>query len=241
METAAQQVLEEIHVTLKNIATYIQKIVKEEIKIDSEKIALIDYSNFAALHKPVNSEIKKRLEDYNRQAVQAAIADNFVDFCRCIYLQIEILLNKFIVIEFGKQKTNDWEYYKKARLADFIKVTCGCNPYDLEEYEIIKNIMDIRDIASHSDHNGKSIEERVEAKGKSINIYLNQLNNSINEEKTQKIFASYLNNPDQKTRIKVRGELTKGYAYLTLYNLKYEFFAIENVINDLEKKLNLLQ
>lgn len=105
-------------------------------------------------------------------------------------------------------------------------------------YYTIRHIMDIRDVIFHGEYTGKSIEKRIEAKGKSINIYLKQL--ECKEEKLIKIFSRYLINSQLKDKITVRGNLNKGYAYVTIPNLKSEYIDINNVVTDLKNNLNTL-
>ncbi|BAY79614.1 hypothetical protein NIES25_60990 (plasmid) [Nostoc linckia NIES-25] len=93
MDKVAQNLLEQINCNLKNIALYLDKLTREEIKIDSKKIPLIDYSQYIWLNESKNDVLRKQLEEYNRQSVNDIINNDFVEFCRKIYLQIEILLN----------------------------------------------------------------------------------------------------------------------------------------------------
>ncbi|MFN6540435.1 MAG: hypothetical protein RM021_029390 [Nostoc sp. EkiNYC01] len=99
--------------------------------------------------------------------------------------------------------------------------------------------MNIRDVASHGDLNGKSIKERIEAKGKSIKIYLRSLNNGINKEKIQTLFIQFVVN--QKGII-VNGKPEQGWAYITLYNLKnsllYQFTLSLHIIESRECRLD---
>jgi predicted metallo-beta-lactamase superfamily hydrolase len=108
-------------------------------------------------------------------------------------LQIEILLNQFIKKKFGRVKTQNINYSKKSKLYDFFQEINGnkvnFKPYDYDEYKTISFIMDIRDVASHGDSNGKKLAERIEAKGKSIGISLINLKQDI---KTSYIEAFYV-------------------------------------------------
>ncbi|MCF2145806.1 hypothetical protein IQ276_004895 [Desmonostoc muscorum LEGE 12446] len=207
MDKLAQQLLRQINSNLENIALYIEKLSKEEIKIDSQKIFIIDYSSYLWLNLPENSEIKKQLDEYNQQSINDIINDDFVEFCRKIYLQIEILLNQFILKEHGSDRTKDISYYKKTRLNDFFQSINNSQlnfKYENEDYKIITHIMDIRDVASHGDLNGKPIKERIEDKGKSIKIYLKSLKQGIKKEEIQSLFFQFVLN---QKGIKVSGRI----------------------------------
>ncbi|BDI18496.1 hypothetical protein ANSO36C_42980 [Nostoc cf. commune SO-36] len=243
MDRVAQNLLQELNCNLKNIALYLDKLTREEIKIDSSKIFLIDYSQYLWLNQSENDQLRKQLEEYNRQSVHDIINDDFIEFCRKIYLQIEILLNQFIAKEYGNDKIQDNSYYKKNKLADFFKAINSkkenFNPYDHEEYKMIINIMDIRDVASHGDWNGKSIEERIEAKRKIKIGFRNLDKNKITEEKLKKIFFKFLINPEKN--IKIYNNFGQGWAYITLGNLKNEFLDVDKVLNDVRSNLKILQ
>ncbi|MEH2354045.1 hypothetical protein [Nostoc sp.] len=241
MDKVAQNLLEQINFSLKNIALYLDKLTREEIKIDSSKIPLIDYSHYLWLNKPENDELRKQLEEYNSQSINDIINDDFVEFCRKIYLQIEILLDQFIAKQYGSDKVKDKLYYKKTRLADFFKVINGSpenfKARSYEQYNIITCIMDIRDVASHGDWNGKSIEERIEAKGKSIKISLSLLKYDFTKTEINDIFSLYLVN---KKAISIYEDLEKRTANIILYDLKDTFSSVEEVVSHIINNLNLL-
>ncbi|MCC5656026.1 hypothetical protein LC608_03300 [Nostoc sp. XA010] len=98
--------------------------------------------------------------------------------------------------------------------------------------------MDIRDVASHGDLNGKSIKERIEAKGKFIKIRLKSLNKGINKEKIEALFIEFVVN---RKGIKVSGKVEEGWAYITLSNLKNSFLDAGKVVNEIKKNLSILQ
>ncbi|OUL30520.1 hypothetical protein [Nostoc sp. 106C] len=242
MDKLAQQLLKQINSNLENISLYIERLSKEEIKIDSQKIFIIDYSSYLWLNLTENSEIKKQLEEYNQQSINDIINDDFVEFCRKIYLQIEILLNQFILKQYGIDRIQDISYSKKAKLADFLKIInsnkVNFKLYENEDYKIITSIMDIRDIASHGDLDGKSIKERIEAKGKSIKVRLKSLKEGIHKEEIQTLFIQFVLN---QKGIKVSGRIEEGWAYITLYNLKNSFLDAEKVVNEITNNLSILQ
>ena len=242
MDRVAQDLLEQINCNLNNIALYLDKLAREEITIDSSKIPLIDYSQYLWLNQSENDELRKQLEEYNRQSVNDIINDNFIEFCRKIYLQIEILLDQFIAKQYGNDRIIDKSYYKKIKLADFFKVINGSpdnfKPNSYDQYNIIACIMDIRDVASHGDWNGKSIEERIEAKGKSIKISLNFLKSDFTTTEINDIFSLYVVN---KKGIKIYENFERRTANIILYGLKDTFYNVEEVVDDIITNLNLLQ
>ncbi|BAY79615.1 hypothetical protein NIES25_61000 (plasmid) [Nostoc linckia NIES-25] len=102
------------------------------------------------------------------------------------------------------------------------------------------NIMDIRDVASHGDWNGKSIEERIDEAKHKIKIGFRNLDkDKITEEKLQKIFFKFLIQPDRN--ITIRNDFERGWAYITLGNLKNEFLDVDTVVNDVKSNLKILQ
>ncbi|WP_066376643.1 hypothetical protein [Anabaena sp. CA = ATCC 33047] len=246
MDTRIQIILEQINFNLKSISSYIEKLSTEEIKIDDDKIHLVDYSIHKWLNTLDNKELKNRLEEYNKQSANDIINDNFVEFCRHIYLQIESLLDKFTEINYYGN-TQDINYTKIKKVKDFFKVVRGgeqfFKSYEDKEFKTITYIMDIRDIASHADSNGKLLKERVEAKGKSIKIRLQNLNNNISQESIQNIFSEFVINKNKNfLKITVKPD-DKGlqYAYITLFNLNDKYLNPESVINYISTNLNLLR
>ncbi|MBD2409162.1 hypothetical protein FACHB389_24345 [Nostoc calcicola FACHB-389] len=242
MDKIAQNLLEQINFNLKNIALYLDKLTREEIQIDSNKIPIIDYSQYLWLNLPENNSLREQLEQYNIQSVNDIINDDFVEFCRRIYLQIEILLDQFIANEYGNDKIQNNSYSKWERLTYFFEVIKGgsekFNKKSCEEYNIITFIMNIRDVASHGDWNGKSIEERIEGKGKSIKISLNLLKDNFTITEINEIFSLYVVN---KKGVIIYDNLEKRTADIILYGLKDTFYNVEDVVNDIINNLSLLQ
>ncbi|HYW19491.1 MAG TPA: hypothetical protein VE956_09290 [Nodularia sp. (in: cyanobacteria)] len=241
MDITSQKLLEQINCNLNSISLYIERLSREEIKIDSHKIYLIDYSIYEWLNIPENDELGKILEEYNQQSLNDIISDNFVEYCRKAYLQIEVLLNKFINHKYGYDKMQDSNYSKIARLKDFFNcVRKNFEPHKDKEYKTITHIMSIRDIASHADSNGKSLAERVEAKGKSIKIKLENLNNNILAERVKSIFSEFVVN---KNGVMISNTLDQRYAYIRLFNLKDTYLTSDSIISYINRKSqrNILQ
>jgi hypothetical protein len=247
MDELTKQILEQINLNLNQIGIYINKITKKEISIDSAQIYLVDYSIYKFLNKSENQDLKDTLLQQNKQVVQEIINNDFARVCTSIYVNIETLLNKFIAVKEGVEKVNKFDYYKKSKLYKFIQITWGVEPKELSEeekyyYYTIRHIMDIRDVIFHGEYTGKSIEERIEAKGKSMNIYLKQLDSDCNEEKLITIFSRYLMYPQQTNQIRIsKNTLEKNYAYIYISNLKLEYLDINTVINDIKANLNTLR
>ncbi|AFZ23439.1 hypothetical protein Cylst_1133 [Cylindrospermum stagnale PCC 7417] len=244
MDTVQQKILEQINFNLQSISLYIEKLSREEIKLDSNKIQLIDYSIYEWLNILENEELKKILEEYNQQSLNDIMNNNFVEYCRKIYLQIEILVNTFIIQKYGYNNIQDNNYTKIRRLQDFFYLVRGGeenfkkSKYKDKEYKTITHIMDIRDIASHTDYNGKSLAERVDLKGKSIKIKLQKLKNNISKEEIQGIFSEFVL---YKNGVSIRGRLEEGYAYIQLFNLKDTYFNSQLVINYISTNYSILR
>ncbi|QOV22098.1 hypothetical protein [Anabaenopsis elenkinii] len=232
MDTKALNILNEINLNLRSISSYIEKISKQEIKLDSNKIYLIDYSTYDWLKGSEKEEIRQSLEEYNQQLCHHIISDDFVQYCRTIYLQIEILLNLYDQSQNSK--------FKKLK-SIFVSLRVGkekFNYYNDKEYNIITHIMDIRDIASHPDTNGKSIPERVEYKGKSIEVKLENLKNEVSKNDIKSIFNEFVNiardkNPD----IKHKGQ----YAYITMYELKPKYLIHDSIIEYINNQKDIFR
>jgi hypothetical protein len=248
MDKVGQELFEEINNNLKNLALFLDKLSKQEIEIDSSKISIIDYSQYRWLNLPENSDIRNQLEQYNQQSINDIINDDFSEFCRKIYLQIEILLNQFIKKKFGRVKTQNINYSKKSKLYDFFQEINGnkvnFKPYDYDEYKTISFIMDIRDVASHGDSNGKKLAERIEAKGKSIGISLINLKQDINQDTIKKLFIDYVANSNiyfVKVKIEIDDRKKLASAKVTLSNLIDHSLTVEKVIDKSKTDLKLLQ
>lgn len=231
MDTKALNILNEINLNLRSISSYIEKISKQEIKLDSNKIYLIDYSTYDWLKGSEKEEIRQSLEEYNQQLCHHIIRDDFVQYCRTIYLQIEILLNLYDQSQNSK--------FNKLKCI-FIKLRGGeekFKSYNDKQYNIITHIMNIRDIASHPDPNGKSIPERVEYKGKSIEVKLENLKNEVSKNDIKSIFNEFVNIADKNLDIKHKGQ----YAYIKMYKLKDKYLIHDSIIEYINSQKNLLR
>ena len=244
MDKVSQDLFEQINNNLKNLTLFLDKLSKQEIKIDSSKIYIIDYSQHLWLNLPENREIRNQLEEYNRESINDIINDNFIEFSRKIYLQIEILLNQFILEKFSAEKAQSINYHKKSRLYDFFKeihaAKINFKPYEHDEYKTISFIMDIRDVASHGDSNGKTLAERIEAKGKSIKINLRCLKQDITEDTIRKIFTQYVANSNPNL-VKIKIDSKTGWAGITLSNLRDNVLTVKEVKDDITSALKLLR
>ncbi|MEI6444020.1 MAG: hypothetical protein WCO29_13065 [Nostocales cyanobacterium ELA583] len=243
MDIIQQKILEQINFNLQSISLYIEKLSKAEIKLDSNKIDLIDYSNHEWLNMLEYQDLKKRLEEYNEQSTDASMKNNFAEYCRKVCLQIEILVNKFTEKRCGDEKLQDSQYKK---LRDFFKTAKeNFNQYQDREYKLISYIMEIRNVGSHGDHNGRSILQRIELKGKSIKIKLQKTNNTVSLKEIQNIFSefvSYYDKYNPKTnnpRITDRTE--EGYIVITLSNLKDKYFDCNSIIHYIESNRTTLR
>lgn len=246
MDNKIKLILEQINFNLESISLYIEKLSTEEIKLDDSKIYLIDYSTYKWLNRLDNKELKNRLEEYNQQSANNIINDDFVEFCRHIYLQIESLLDTFIDHNFsGDIQVNNYTKINKLKFF-FERVRGGKNffkAYEDKEYKKITHIMDIRDIASHADSNGRLLKARVEAKGKSMIIKLQKLDENVAQELIENIFSEFVINKNKRSLIVTLRPDGKGlqYAYIRLFNLNDKYLKPESVLNYITTNLNLFK
>jgi hypothetical protein len=223
---------------------YIGKLSKEEIQLDCNKIYWIDYESHKWLNTSEHEYLISRLEEYNKQSANAIIENDFVEYCRTVCLQIEVLLNKFIVENYGDNNLQYSEFSKFNKLQDFFKIVReNFNIYEDPEYKIVTNIMSIRDIASHGDYNGTFlVEKMIDLKGKFIEIRLDNLDNKINkailEERILNLFSEFVMD---KKRLKVKLYAKQGtfyfYAYVKMmFNLKNTYLDYQLIKNYLDDK-----
>jgi hypothetical protein len=82
---------------IKNLENYIQVLDEETYSRIEREAAKIDYSNnqlFPYLRK--DSGLREVLEHDCRKMIRAKIKDDFHEFCRFAYLQIELMIDVFI-------------------------------------------------------------------------------------------------------------------------------------------------
>lgn len=229
MDNLQKTLLEQINLNLQGISSYIEKLSMEEIKIDSTKIYLIDYSIHEWLNISKYQSMRETLEKENQEAVNAIMNKDFGEYCRRVCLQIEVLLNNFIM-KYDKDNIQDTKSSKFKRLNYFFE---NVREEDKKYKKIINNIMNIRDIASHGDSKGRSISDRVEIKGKRITIKLQELKKTLFKKEIQDIFSRFVNYRHQSNP-NITGELEKGYAYIILYDLKDEYFDSNSIVEHIE-------
>ncbi|MDD1413942.1 hypothetical protein MEN41_04510 [Dolichospermum sp. ST_con] len=243
MDNLQKTLLEQINLNLQGISSYIENLSREEIKLDSNQIFLIDYSTYKWLNTLPYQDIITRLEEYNQKSVNAIMKNDFVEYCRQVYLQIEILLDKLISLKFGQEKTEDNNYTKIKKLKDCFKLVRGgernFQSHEDKEYNLITYIMTIRDIVSHTNFNGKSLAERVESQGKVIEIKLTNLekmNSNVDlYEQIKIIFSEFV---IDKKWLKIYYKNGETYAFITMYKLKDTYFLVNS---DLVLKHKLFQ
>jgi hypothetical protein len=239
MDNLQKTLLEKINLNLQSISSYIKKLSREEIKLDSTQIFLIDYSTHEWLNTLPYQDIITRLEEYNQESVNAIMKNDFVEYCRQVYLQIEILLDKLINLKFGQEKTEDNNYTKIKKLKDCFKLVRGgernFKSHEDKEYNLITCIMTIRDIVSHTNFNGKSLAERVESQGKVIEIKLTNLekmNSNVDlYEEIKIIFSEFV---IDKKWLKICYKNGETYAFITMYRLKDTYLDYKIIKNYLD-------
>ena len=67
MDNLQKTLLEQINLNLQGISSYIENLSREEIKLDSNQIFLIDYSTYKWLNTLPYQDIITRLEEYNQK------------------------------------------------------------------------------------------------------------------------------------------------------------------------------
>ncbi|HLP91312.1 MAG TPA: hypothetical protein VK184_22360 [Nostocaceae cyanobacterium] len=174
MEVSLLQEIENLKEKLNKLENYIKVSDYETYKRVQQYMSIIDYFTLDFLKKHEN--LRKQLEFDYRMMVRARIEDDFIEFCRYANFQIELMVDIFIkfqeengnitidrgdfdeikLITDKNQKTYEGTNRKKL---DFCLDTIGLNKREMKN--IIINIMNLRNIASHRDASGKDIESRI--------------------------------------------------------------------------------
>ena len=158
---------------IKNLENYIQVLDEEtysRIEREASKIDYSDYQLFPYFSK--KSIIRKQLEQDFRKMIRAKIKDDFHEFCRFAYLQIELMIDIFIKekenlnqITVGRQNGKKVSYITSIFVKSTGETYRGEAPQKLkfcchlifshersENYQRkIEEIMDNRHFASHRD------------------------------------------------------------------------------------------
>jgi len=187
----------------KNTQSYLNKIKK----------FYIDYSD-------IDEKFREQLDPDSRSMLEASIKNNFAEYCRCSCLQIEAVLQffkdknsakyeKFIDEDkHYKTKENKQDFknnFRKKAVYDFWFSTRQNSTRDIrdKEYNTIWNIMQIRDIASHTtlddnnipDENNTPFERKLQNKHKKLKEFYDKKEFINVKNKTEIIVRNILLNP----------------------------------------------
>jgi len=208
-QSEIKNALERLQFDTNQVLHYLQNIINKEISIDNSNTFIVDYSQYNFLRD--NPQIKKQIENDSYLAFKARIRDDFVEFCRCISLQLEILTDYFCKLD---SNTNEAPYLKK-RIKPFLDKVCN-DELDDKYKDAIYRIIDLRNIASHRDTSDLPIEEQIAKQENAVHLFISNLKQ---EEKTKmeedlKSIINYNSNWDVKVYYKNR-----RFAFVHILNI----------------------
>ncbi|MEB3122348.1 MAG: hypothetical protein VKL41_14125 [Snowella sp.] len=96
-EQEMSQKIDDIKELLVKIENYIKVTDYEGYRQVNKLLQSIDYSSLDYLRKEENSDLIEQLNYDCRMMVRARMKDDFREFCRCASLQVELLLDEFIL------------------------------------------------------------------------------------------------------------------------------------------------
>ena len=194
--------------------TYLNSIIDEEINIDCSKTFIVDYSQFDFLRK--NADIKKQIENDAYLAFNARVKDDFLEFCRCASLQLEVLTDYY----YNYLYTDTTKVPPlKGRIKPFLEIICK-NQVKKESKDIIYHIIDLRNIASHRDALNLPIDKQIEKKGRAVHLYVNNLKKEDQRKMQDNIrytVESCHSNWDVRVKY-INRNSDPAFAYINIYN-----------------------
>jgi len=229
MKPEVKKFFEKLQADINSMSSYLNLILSETVDLDSSKIYIIDYSQYSFFKVEENLRIKSQIDYDSALATQARIRGDFIEFCRCLCLQLELLLSHFY-----SNRENDPRYLR-SRFTHFIKEV-GTTPVDKEDIrQRLYWAIDIRNVASHRDTSGFPIEKRIEKKGNTICLYLKRMKEENPETMKKKLQAllEYSDWDAVSVTYKEKGD-NGGYAYVDIFGVKLDLTRDE-VRNRLEK------
>lgn len=210
MQSNVKNALERLQFDTSQILDYLQNIINEEISIDNSNTFIVDYSQYNFLQN--NTKIKEQIEKDSYFAFKARIRDDFVEFCRCISLQLEILTDYFCKLDSNTHET----LYPKQRIKPFLERVCN-NKLDDESKDAIYRILDLRNIASHRDTSNLPIEEQIGKKENAVHLFINNLKQEEQDKMEKELEQTIKYNSDWN--VKVYYKKDRGFAFVDIYNI----------------------
>lgn len=231
--TEVKLILEKLQFDTSQQLTYLNSIIDEEINIDCSKTFIVDYSQFNFLRK--NADIKKQIENDAYLAFKARVKDDFVEFCRCISLQLEVITDYF----YNYLYTDTTEIPPlKGRIKPFLEIICK-DKVKKESKDIIYDIIDLRNIASHRDTFNLPINKQIEKKGRAVHLYVNNLKKE-DQRKMQKDIQDTVQSCHSNWNIRVNYIPNRNpdtaFAYIDIYNTDLSLSA-DQVKKQVSKKI----
>ncbi|QHV00597.1 hypothetical protein [Synechocystis sp. CACIAM 05] len=117
-EKEISQSIDVINELLVKIENYIKVTDYEGYRQVNKLLQSIDYFSLDYLKKAENSDLKDQLRYDCRMMVRARMKNDFREFCRYASLQVELLIDEFILKmeEFGQIEILDREYDKPTEI-----------------------------------------------------------------------------------------------------------------------------
>lgn len=143
MQPEVEKLFERLQTEIDRISTYIQTVLDAENDLGINQVKLISFLEYNFFREKKNSSIKELIEHDYHSAIKAKIQGDFVEFCRYICLQLELLLSRLYWNNTEVSSSLTARYHK------FIKQSKTPVHRDLKS--VIPNAITIRNIASHRD------------------------------------------------------------------------------------------
>lgn len=221
------------------ISDYISDLLQKDVDLDSTKTYSIDYSSFPFLQKSEYLDIKTQIISDSSLATLARVRGDFIEFCRCLCLQIELLLSYFYI------NRSDIPNVLSSRLTNFLENFCS-SPINKDIRERLYSAIQIRNIASHRDTTGFPIEKRIERAGNIVYLYFKNMNHENNKNQINKNLENQIqsesNNDWNYIRVsyghdsKSRSLKNYGFACVDIYGVRLDLEA-DDVKSKVEETL----
>ena len=167
--------IESLKEQINKLENYIKVNDYQTYKQVQKYMSMIDHNTLDYLKK--NEGLRKQLEFDYRMMIKARIEDDFLEFCRYATFQIELLIDVFIksqeqygkisiergdfgeikLIRVGGDRTYEGKIMKKLDFClDSIQID-----NKVEIITVIKNIINLRNVVSHRDSSGTTVDSRI--------------------------------------------------------------------------------
>jgi hypothetical protein len=169
--------------------------VISKLKKIEDYIKVIDYENYPNITSYLNEadyysdsrylkdhpSLSKQLQYDNRMMIRARNRDDFIEFCRCVGLQIELILHNFFLELQHKQP--DRFKFEKDKYGDLVSVKFD---NDQQEINTLRKRLDIslkiiQDISLSKSNKISSVMSNV-IKARNIASHRDTKNNTISEK-----------------------------------------------------------